>query len=262
MGRQVGGRSDIRNVTFASLNATIKGNVVKTSVLNCAIAGTVSIGSSLNALVSNYTSNSLSSSLNSHILSTLSLGLIGYFKFEGGTTSEVGSVTGVATNVSLTSGKIGQAASFNGSSSTMSLSPNLSVNKDYTVSMWMYPTSDASSWQTVTGLDTNQSFFRRPGGAITLYPLGDSSLTATINTWSHVVFRATNGAVNIFINGVKDPSTKNDSRNMIFKVVGSNGAGSEYFPGTIDELGFWNRPLSDAEVASLYNSGSGVTYPL
>jgi hypothetical protein len=35
-------------------------------------------------------------------------------------------------------------------------------------------------------------------------------------------------------------------------------AGQAFFNGQIDATGFWNRALSDAEVAELYNNGTGL----
>jgi hypothetical protein len=35
----------------------------------------------------------------------------------------------------------------------------------------------------------------------------------------------------------------------------------EFWDGRIDEVGIWNRVLTSGEKATLYNSGSGTTYP-
>jgi hypothetical protein len=46
--------------------------------------------------------------------------------------------------------------------------------------------------------------------------------------------------------------------------IGSRKTDSTYdlsFDGTIDEIGVWNRALTAAEVATLYNSGAGLSYP-
>jgi hypothetical protein len=43
--------------------------------------------------------------------------------------------------------------------------------------------------------------------------------------------------------------------------LGRVNADSQFHNGDIDESGFWNRCLSDAEIASLYNSGTGLTHP-
>ena len=35
----------------------------------------------------------------------------------------------------------------------------------------------------------------------------------------------------------------------------------EEFDGIMDEVGIWNRVLSDSEITELYNGGAGLTYP-
>lgn len=44
-----------------------------------------------------------------------------------------------------------------------------------------------------------------------------------------------------------------------FQIGAVNGAG--FYDGAVDECGLWNRVLSSAERACLYNSGNGTTYP-
>lgn len=39
------------------------------------------------------------------------------------------------------------------------------------------------------------------------------------------------------------------------------GTLTRYYNGDMDEVGLWNRALTAAEVATLYNDGDGVTYP-
>ena len=45
-----------------------------------------------------------------------------------------------------------------------------------------------------------------------------------------------------------------------FRLGAGNDSGP-FYEGMIDELGIWHRYLSDGEVESLYNGGSGTTYP-
>lgn len=49
-----------------------------------------------------------------------------------------------------------------------------------------------------------------------------------------------------------------------FTLGGAPGSGPSpngYLNGGIDEVGFWNRWLSNSEILSLYNSGTGLSYP-
>ena len=36
---------------------------------------------------------------------------------------------------------------------------------------------------------------------------------------------------------------------------------TEYFNGDIDEVGVWNKRLSDSDLSHLYNAGAGLPYP-
>lgn len=60
-------------------------------------------------------------------------------------------------------------------------------------------------------------------------------------------------ALNTYTNSVD--MTNNDI------TVGNRETSSEYYTGELDELGIWARALSSAEIAELYNSGTGLTYP-
>lgn len=43
--------------------------------------------------------------------------------------------------------------------------------------------------------------------------------------------------------------------------IGNRDTGSEFWNGAIDEVGFWSRALSQAEITQLYNGGAGLQYP-
>ena len=52
--------------------------------------------------------------------------------------------------------------------------------------------------------------------------------------------------------------TISGSDNLSLSQIGFKGRS---FKGTIDELGIWNRALTDADVSKLYNNGNGLSYP-
>jgi hypothetical protein len=85
------------------------------------------------------------------------------------------------------------------------------------------------------------------------------------STWVMLTFRHRNGNnIGITVNAGTEDTTA--FTGGIFDatttfIVGSDNTGiGEWFDGLIDELGIWNRVLSDAEVEWLYNSGSGRAY--
>ncbi len=60
------------------------------------------------------------------------------------------------------------------------------------------------------------------------------------------------------------------SRSTVSTSIGLNAGTADFrvghavtgFDGVVDEIGFWKRLLTDDEAAALYNSGSGLAYPL
>jgi hypothetical protein len=86
--------------------------------------------------------------------------------------------------------------------------------------------------------------------------------------WNHIVLRLfDNGTMDFWINGIKQANSNNFSSNdpiisLSELIIGRNIAivNSHYFDGDIDEIGYWNRSLTDSEIAYLYNGGNGTTY--
>lgn len=81
--------------------------------------------------------------------------------------------------------------------------------------------------------------------------------------WSLMTFTY-NGTFTIFINGVHNftysgTQVINPSDSPV--VLGFyNSLGGQDGNFSIDEMGYWNRTLSQSEITALYNSGAGITY--
>jgi len=104
--------------------------------------------------------------------------------------------------------------------------------------------------------------------------------TVSRNAWTHFVSvrDVVDGEVRLYINGVKrdekaDVTSNINSFGDNALYIGANTVGMDfYFRGYIDEVGFWDRALSDGDVsvgqtaggdvALLYNSGSGLPFQL
>ena len=96
--------------------------------------------------------------------------------------------------------------------------------------------------------------------------LGLGSYRLVPGTWYHLAFVLTaSSRCEIFVNGVSVVNTTSSVVSGMFNNAedfrlgtydGANG-----FDGLLDEVGLWNRQLTDAEITSLYNSGSGLQYP-
>ena len=93
-----------------------------------------------------------------------------------------------------------------------------------------------------------------------------SSAAVSTGQWYHIIawHDANNDQMAIQINngtpvptsmGVNTYPVDRDAR---FKIGGGGGG---YLNGQVDEVGYWNRLLTDAEKAAIYNNGAGLQYP-
>lgn len=95
--------------------------------------------------------------------------------------------------------------------------------------------------------------------------------TPSTDTLYHVAVtrNSTTGATNFYVNGSQQGTTQTGETGTIANttaafVLGARDAGSPYIQclnGALDEWGIWSRELSGAEITSLYNSGTGLSYP-
>ena len=185
-------------------------------------------------------------------------------------------------NVSFASGKIGNAAVFDGTNSLTTPVPQPS--EEMSISAWVYLNdTNGYNWvvDSVTGNNWNGGGLGLvlENGTVNSYVFyGDTMENLSVSSpnplnageWYHLVGThvAATGIGKLFINGslVSTNTFSNtspfggDRSNPIS--IGSNADGVfALFNGSIDAVGIWNRALSDSEVAALYNSGTGLELP-
>ena len=90
-----------------------------------------------------------------------------------------------------------------------------------------------------------------------------SNTPISTGSFIHVVFtRDSSDNVTLYVNGTFI-GWKTDNHNIVgidkLKLC-VQGGGANYCDGILDEIGIWNRSLSQAEVTQLYNGGSGISY--
>ena len=82
------------------------------------------------------------------------------------------------------------------------------------------------------------------------------------NVWTHVGFTYDGTNISLYVNGSLDsatPYTGNFVRSTNTLYIGKEGSwNSQNYAGQIDAVGIWNRALTGAEVAELYNNGTGI----
>ena len=151
-----------------------------------------------------------------------------------------------------------------------------------TVSAWIYP---RTYFWTGNSSDPRSTIIRRfqytysnpSGGAwaidyfadkiqASVLDVNNNPLSVTyntplsLNTWSNVTFTYDGAALNLFLNGVLVSSS---SGSLILNVSGNSGISIGesnqangywyYVDGVIDDIGIWNRALTQQEVSDLYN---------
>ena len=139
----------------------------------------------------------------------------------------------------------------------------LSIAQTFTVNFWVNPSIDGS---TRTMFDfgnyliskdtTNHIGVNVEGGG------GPQSTNILGSGWQMITVLQNSTSLYIYFNGTIDtmdspetPFTPGDS------YIGRySGAGQNYV-GRLDEIGIWNRTLTDSEITELWNSGSGLAYP-
>jgi hypothetical protein len=187
-------------------------------------------------------------------------------------------------NVSFASGKIGDAGVFDGSNYlTLNTNGSFSFASGITFSGWLKQTDISESENKFFGLIPqnglpfyasilnsyldgayNGQVFADMGHGADNFSLNESnSARLQLDTWEFVAIAVDNTNWSLWINDFKvtfpTPAAINsETINEIIIGAGSQGPYDAPFNGSIDAVGIWNRALNDAEVAALYNNGTGL----
>ena len=161
-------------------------------------------------------------------------------------------------NVTFAPGKIGDAGVFDGSN-YFSSDVSLNMSQIGSISLWI-KSNDVSAWQTIiggTGLNigvdpTNSQLFVNDFSSMP--QLFVNGYTPD-NSWVHLTVVADASDLKVYFNGSLNASATNGLGNPTINV---GGTGNENFIGSVDAVGIWSRALNGAEVAELYNNGTGL----
>jgi hypothetical protein len=243
--------------TFALKIYKLKSIIMKRLILTLAVLGSFNV---LNAQLPSYVPT---------------LGLEGWWSFAGNA-KDLSSFSrdGIVTGAKLSTDRFGAANSaylFNGTSDYISV-PSTGITKvTYsTVSAWVKYTGDAGG----TVFDSYFQFGNWPGNTIglsyeysnkrfNLYRNCKATLTPAIdinNAWHHLVVVQDSLINKLYIDGALVDSNLSSSincyggTNMIF--LGASPTNNQFVTGSLDDVGFWTRALTECEVLSLYNSNA------
>lgn len=202
-------------------------------------------------------------------------GLLAHYTFDGNLVdasgaSSPGTVVGnridaAGGSIGFETGVKGSAAVFNGASG-IRLPNGLITSHNYTVALWLKPAQLTAFTTTFFGARTTDSW-------ISFLPMGHGvvngasmlwsgtawydaglGMNLPVGRWSHVAFSVRNGAVNVYVDGIKRFSGSNfphvfTTTGGVF-ALGVNWWDTPY-KGSMDDLRIYGSALNDADIAAL-----------
>jgi hypothetical protein len=199
--------------------------------------------------------------------SKLRIGLQSFYKLSN--TSDSSGNNHTLTNnggVTFAAGKIGNAAVFNGTNSLERTPFNIGTN--FSVSFWAKP-AVVANYKFFVIQYIGFAVYMRADGSI---EVGDAATwnfatvagLAVVGVYAHYCLSVSNGLGTLFVNNInrgnsdgKPPLDLQNVSDRPFGISGDSISGG-FINGQVDAVGIWNRALSDAEVALLYNNGTGI----
>jgi len=223
-------------------------------------------------------------------VSSLLTGLYAVYKGESNANDSLGAYNGTSQGgLTYTTGKSGNAFTFNGTNAYVDLGNNIfnSFTSDFSVSMWINVNSVSGNQALFSNLSYHSSnvsngFFVVLRGNSILFELYKNNNTyealstggyVSTGTWYNVVVtRKVGTRSRIYVNGTllnSNASTLNPTYDTsLLPIPSSIGAWrydasnvTNYTNGNIDELNAWNKELTSTEITDLYNAGTGKFYP-
>ena len=242
-------------------------------VWNAEYSGTTSLETSLYGV---WNGESLGTSLDTSI----------YRVYNGDNLNDTSGNSQNGTNVggvTFTTGKVGNAFTFNGSNYVSLPNNSLNFTGDFSYSLWVNLTNLTGLIPLINNFDHVVSDYR--GNMIflsgtTLYfrinysnanPVDLTWTYPGTNQWVHVVVtRKASTRSRMYINGtlvISNTSTINPTYypTMPYNTIGAyyDSNGYRYLKNgdKVDAVMAWDKELTETEIASLYNGGVGVEYP-
>ena len=211
-------------------------------------------------------------------------GLVAWWPGEGNADDMAGTNNGTPLNgASFAPGEVGSAFSFNGSNQCVQIPYSQTlVDANYSVEVWVNPLAQVSgplNQDVIFGQSFGQCLLlARTGssGVAIAFGFGTSQVTfklvvsaseLPIGQFSHLVGTWDGTTLRLYVNGVLDaqstPGASPVDSGCSFFIGGLYTANEgscnyegQFFNGLIDEVSFFNRALSGAEIQSIYNAGS------
>ena len=202
-------------------------------------------------------------------------GLVGWWGFNGNAQDESGNGNhGTVNGATLTTDRFGNqngAYDFDGVDDFISVSECVQIplsSNNRTCSFWIKsniidnpPNRDILNWG---NYQTNQRFGFTMYSGVTYFCAQNNDFYGSVfvgdNSWKFITLTYDGQFVSIYVNGLLDGGQfRNLNTVGDTIVIGSSPLfhpGATYFDGLIDDIGIWNRALTQQEITNLYNSQS------
>jgi Concanavalin A-like lectin/glucanases superfamily len=167
--------------------------------------------------------------------------------------------------VTLGTGIIGGGADFTDATQQLQ-SASVSLGLNSSLSFW-YKGSTQPQAANLLSQYTGSWVVNFVGSSLGFYSNGNQEVFPISNSfdgnWHYYTVVNNAGNVSLWVDGATDGNIYNlgDLSSSTPFNIGMDETGDPAIIGIIDEIGIWNRALSESEVTSLYNGGIGRTYP-
>lgn len=207
-------------------------------------------------------------------------GLTHYYKVNSNFNDNAGSSNGTDTNSpTYTAGKVGNAFTCVASSSQYSSVNNVGffgTTNTYTLNLWIkYSSTSGNQSIAMAYGGVGSPLFYLSSGSIVHSKGGVVDLSYSwggIDTnWHMWTFVGDGSGMRTYLDGNSTPVASNGNTSALidpgftiafgaYNLLGVIQSGW-YLDGQFDEIGVWSTALSTSDIATLYNSGAGRTYP-
>lgn len=210
---------------------------------------------------------------------------VSWWRAENNVNDSVGSNTGTLHGGTYVPGRVGQAFSFDGSTAQYVSVPHassLDIFGNHSIAFWVKPNAlpTAGTSYHLVSKWTNGYEYKKVSidsdGKVSYFLYGTtassgvtSATALTPGVWTHVVATYDGANMKIYLNGVQDASIAaagdvGDGTGALYLGYDPDTApylagGEAYFNGLLDEVGWYNRTLSQTEVTSL-NDGTPAAF--
>ena len=206
-------------------------------------------------------------------VSATPVGLVAYYPFNGNANDESGNGNnGTVLGAALTADRFGNASSaysFDGVDDYIEIS-DASIydfgTGDFTISTWVLTATTTSDRIVAKAhVDNNDGYEFGVSRVVRFYlidsdPVAESNLAVNDSVWHHIVGIRKGDTLKVYVDGIWDDTTTgvgsyDVSSNNTLKLGRRDGSLPAYYRGIADDIRLYNRALTAAEIAALYDEG-------